>query len=79
MDFDDIIKPAKGCTVCARNPALPAQTGEDFRQRIAEGIGARAALKLIGVAPVAAWSWWAVTAPLWGKAALLALYAIIRK
>jgi len=29
------------------------------------------ALKLIGVAPVATWSWWWVTAPFWGGFALL--------
>lgn len=34
-------------------------------------------LKLIGVAPVAAWSWWWVTAPLWGGfAAVLGIFAI---
>lgn len=35
-------------------------------------------LKLIGVAPVAMWSWWWVTAPLWGGAALvLGLCAVV--
>jgi fatty acid desaturase len=28
-------------------------------------------LKLLGVAPVAAWSWWWVTAPLWGPLAFV--------
>ena len=28
-------------------------------------------LKLLGIAPVAAWSWWWVTAPFWGGLALL--------
>lgn len=31
-------------------------------------------LKLVGIEPVASWSWWWVTAPLWGSA-LLALVA----
>ncbi len=31
------------------------------------------ALKLIGIQPVAAWSWWWVTAPFWGGLALLLL------
>lgn len=28
-------------------------------------------LKLLGIAPVAAWSWWWVTAPFWGGFALV--------
>lgn len=28
-------------------------------------------LKLIGISPVATWSWWWVTAPLWGPTALV--------
>lgn len=28
-------------------------------------------LKLLGIAPVAAWSWWWVTAPFWGPIALV--------
>jgi hypothetical protein len=38
------------------------------------------ALKLLGITEVATWSWWRVTAPFWGSAALviglLALYAL---
>ena len=35
-------------------------------------------LKLIGVAPVAAWSWWWVTAPLWGGFAIvLSIFAVV--
>lgn len=34
-------------------------------------------LKLTGIEPVALWSWWWVTAPLWGPACLLLLIAII--
>ena len=28
-------------------------------------------LKLLGIAPVAAWSWWMVTLPFWGGLALI--------
>lgn len=36
------------------------------------------ALKLIGVSPVANWSWWWVTAPFWGGFVLvLAIVAIV--
>ena len=28
-------------------------------------------LKLLGIAPVAAWSWWWVTAPFWGSLAIV--------
>ena len=36
------------------------------------------ALKLIGVSPVAHWSWWWVTAPFWGGFVLvLAIVAIV--
>lgn len=33
-------------------------------------------LKLVGVAPVAEWSWWWVTAPFWGGFALIAILAL---
>jgi predicted cation transporter len=33
-------------------------------------------LKLAGVEPVAAWSWWWVTAPLWGPIAIVAAIGI---
>jgi len=33
-------------------------------------------LKLLGVAPVAAWSWWWVTAPLWGAFVLAGLVVL---
>ena len=36
------------------------------------------ALKLTGVEPVAAWSWWWVTAPLWGGFAIaIGLFLIV--
>jgi hypothetical protein len=34
-------------------------------------------LKLLGIAPVAAWSWWWVTAPFWGGLALLIVVALV--
>lgn len=35
------------------------------------------ALKLLGIDPVAAWSWWWVTVPVWGPAVLaLGLFAV---
>ena len=35
-------------------------------------------LKLIGIAPVASWSWWWVTAPFWGGIAIvLAITAVV--
>ena len=35
-------------------------------------------MKLVGVEPVAGWSWWWVTAPLWGPVALvLALVGVV--
>lgn len=34
-------------------------------------------LKLAGVAPVAAWSWWLVTLPFWFGLAIVAVIALI--
>ena len=34
-------------------------------------------LKLCGIGPVAAWSWWWITAPLWGPAVLAVLVILI--
>lgn len=34
-------------------------------------------LKLLGVEPVAHWSWWLVTAPFWGPLALAAVLILI--
>lgn len=34
-------------------------------------------LKLLGIAPVAGWSWWWVTAPFWGGIALAALAMLV--
>lgn len=34
-------------------------------------------LKLVGIAPVASWSWWWVTAPIWGPLALVVLVLAI--
>ena len=34
------------------------------------------ALKLLGVSPVAHWSWWWVTAPLWGTAAVVLVLCV---
>jgi len=34
-------------------------------------------LKLVGVAPVASWSWWWVTAPFWGGFALALVIILV--
>jgi len=34
-------------------------------------------LKLLGIAPVAAWSWWWVTAPFWAGIAIFAVFLMI--
>lgn len=34
-------------------------------------------LKVLGVSSVATWSWWWITAPLWGPAALIVAIVII--
>ena len=34
-------------------------------------------LKLLGIAPIAAWSWWWVTAPFWGGFVLIMLIVLV--
>jgi len=34
-------------------------------------------LKLLNVAPVGAWSWWIITAPLWGGWAFIVIVVVV--